>query len=78
MIVIKIPESELMAEKLGMINLCKNCGQRLIRKSIARIPVWHHEATNSLYCPDEFQIFNKLNDPVKHAEPLTPKFGIEY
>ena len=45
-----IPDTELMAEKLGMIILCEHCGKRLKRTSIARIGTWTHEETNNYWC----------------------------
>jgi hypothetical protein len=38
---IEIPDTELMAEKLGMIVLCEY---------FARIVVWQHEDTNNHWC----------------------------
>jgi len=49
---IRIPESELMAEKLGMIVLCENCGKRLKRKYVARIGYWDHEDTDTFWCDE--------------------------
>lgn len=45
-----ISDSELMAEKLGIIVLCENCGERLIRTSVVRVPLWTHEKTNLVRC----------------------------
>ena len=54
-----IPDTELMAEKLGMIVLCQNCGQRLKRDYVARIPCWRHELNNDYYyCLPDYQIAN--------------------
>jgi hypothetical protein len=50
---INIPETELMAEKLGMIVLCENCGKRLIRKSVARIGYYHHEENETFWCAEK-------------------------
>lgn len=46
----KIPDSELMAEKLGMIVLCENCGGRLKKVNVLRIYCWAHESNNSGWC----------------------------
>ena len=48
---INISDSELMAEKLGMIVLCENCGKRLKRTYVARIGTWRHEDSDSCWCP---------------------------
>lgn len=47
---VEIPDTELMAEQLGMIVLCENCGKRLKRRYVARIPAWEHEATGLIWC----------------------------
>ena len=49
---LNISDSELMAEKLGIIVLCNNCGKRLVRTNIARIPIWEHEDTKSFLCDE--------------------------
>ena len=49
---VNIPETELMAEKLGMITLCENCGKRLKRAYVARIPCWAHEHNNFGWCDE--------------------------
>jgi hypothetical protein len=74
-----IPEPELMAEKLGIIDLCENCGQRIIRvddeqvsefvRSLANLSmeetVWMHENTRKLRCNPKQTIKSFL------AKPLT-------
>jgi len=47
---IEIPDTELMAEKLGMIVLCDNCGERLERCYPVRIPTWRHTRTKEYFC----------------------------
>jgi hypothetical protein len=51
---VEIPESELMAEKLGMIVLCQNCGKRLEYKISLRIKVWSHIDTNLQSCTETY------------------------
>ena len=48
-----IPDTELMAEKLGMVVLCAHCGGRLKSISVLRIPLFIHISNESVWCSDK-------------------------
>jgi len=59
-----IPDSELMAEKLGMVVLCANCGRRL--EQVGRLGTWKHEDSKLGYCSDRV---SKANPSSSYAKP---------
>jgi hypothetical protein len=70
-----IPDTELMAEKLGMIVLCENCGKRLKRTSIVRIRTWTHEETNNYWCEKRWEIGRMIT---RQASPRLGPFANQY
>ena len=78
---IEIPDTELMAEKLGMIVLCDNCGKRLKRVYAARIPTWQHEETDDYWCPmrkvDGRCITGILDSASPRSGPLADQYEME-
>jgi hypothetical protein len=47
---ILIPDTELMAEKLGMIVLCSHCGKRIDWIKVGKVYYWNHIDNDSLWC----------------------------
>ena len=50
-----ILDSELMAEKLGLIVLCQNCGERIYRCEKLTGQSWLHEKTNEKICETAYR-----------------------
>jgi hypothetical protein len=73
---VTIPDTELMAEKLGMIVLCEHCGKRLSRCYVARIPRWKHTDTN-LYGCNIFSIANLPPCAKPRSGPLADSYEME-
>lgn len=67
-----IPESERMAEKLGLITLCKWCGKRIEPTQVMRMIVWSHIDSDIKPCAPPDKPNTHLLGRT-HAEPRTKK-----